>query len=318
MFDKHVGLAASPVALIPARATTHSTRAVRSGELVSVLRGVYAPAAEWGVLAPWDRYLARVHAATLVYPDGVLCLESAAAARGLPVFGDPGRVHLLADARGRSHTTGAVEVHTSVEPRVLEEIDGVLVTGLADTVVDMARARHNAIALAVADAALRGDPQLNPALLGAVNEGRMSSRGRLRARWPLHRATRLAESPLESVDRAVLEWLGFPPPQLQVWLGGDRVDKWWAEAGIAGESDGDVKYAGPLETATTALRKRHARDARLFRNGARAVPHWGWTEALAADPLHALLVSAGLRAEAPRNTAQLFALRRALRRSDAS
>lgn len=300
--------------MIPAREARHSSRAVRAGELIPVLRGVYAPAAAWRDLAPWDQYLARVHAAVLRYPDAVLCLESAACHRGLPTFGDPGTVHFLVGEGEKSRVSGGIVVHTTRDTRVIEEIDGILVTSLTDTVVDLARSRHNAIGLAVADAALRQGPNLTAAHLRAANEVRLTSRGRRHARWPLERATHLAESPLESVDRSVIEWLGFPAPELQVRIGPDRVDKWWARLAIAGESDGEVKYGGSVAERAAALRDRRDRDARLIRNGARAVPHWGWHEALAADPLHAVLVAAGLRSVGVRNTAQLFSLARALRR----
>ncbi len=130
--------------------------------------------------------------------------------------------------------------------------------------------------------------------------------------WALTRASALPESPLESVDRAVIEWLGFPDPHLQVWIGADRVDKWWPEFGIAGEGDGDMKYDGTLGDTRAALRRRHERDARLFGHGVNAVPHWGWAETVAAEPLAAILRSAGLPLIGPRDTARLHSLRRGL------
>ncbi|MFJ6652019.1 hypothetical protein ACIQLJ_04375 [Microbacterium sp. NPDC091313] len=176
--------------------------------------------------------------------------------------------------------------------------------------MDIARARHHAVGLAVADAALRMDPALRVEHLVAVNESRASSRGRRHARWALVRATSASESVLESVDRAVLEWLGFPEPHLQVWVGGDRVDKYWRHYRIAGEADGDLKYDGRFGDPREAMRARHARDARLIAAGVSAVPHWGWSETIAADPLAALLLSAGLPLVRPREHAPLQSLRR--------
>ena len=291
---------------------TNATRGTRSGMLTRVTRGVYTPSAEWSKLAPWERYRARVRAASLRHPDAVLFLESAASAHGLPLFGDPVDVHVLGGSEHRSRKSGGVIAHTTTAPRALEAIGGVLVCGLADTVVDFARARHPAIALAVADAALRRDTGLTVEQLVALNESRGTSRGRRRARWVLHRASPFAESPLESVDRAVIEWLGFPDPELQVWIGTDRVDKWWPGSRIAGESDGDLKYGGPVGQGNDELRRRHRRDARLFERGVAAVPHWGWAETLAVDPLHAILRSAGLRAIHPHNAVPLFSLQRAV------
>ncbi|GAA2068214.1 hypothetical protein [Microbacterium hatanonis] len=313
-------VARSPIALIPTAEVRDASRGVRSGELTRVFRGVYALTDEWNALAPWDRYAARVHAAALRHPDSVFCLESASVLHGLPVFGDPGTVHVLRDDSSTSRVSGGVLVHTTSEHRSMDTAGGMLRTTVRDTVIDLARSRHNAVALAVGDAALRQDTRIATASLVGENESRASSRGRLRARWVLDRVSPSAESPLESVDRAVLEWLGFPRPDLQVRLGdeasaGDRVDKWWPEMRIAGEGDGDLKYDGRFGEHNTVMRERHARDARLFERGARAVVHWGWAEAIAATPLRAMLLSAGLPLVGPEDTAQLFSLRRALQPS---
>ncbi|WP_404433650.1 hypothetical protein LG299_03825 [Microbacterium lacus] len=290
----------------------HTTRETRTGALTRVTRGIYVATRMWAPLAPWERYRVRVQAAGMKHPDAVFHLESAASLHGLPIFGDPVRVHVLGDVGARARESGGVITHTTTQARGYESVGGMLACSLADTVVDIARARHPAVALAVADAALRQDPALTVEQLVAMNESRRSSRGRRRARWALHRATPLAESPLESIDRAVIEWLGFADPELQVWIGHDRVDKWWPEVQVAGESDGDLKYGGPAEQGNSALRDRHRRDARMFEHGVRAVPHWGWAEAVAVDPLEAILRSAGLRQELPRDAAPLFSLARAL------
>lgn len=280
--------------------------------MVRLTRGVYAPTAPWAALAPWEKYHARVRAAWWRHPEDPLFLESAASVHGLPVFGDPVDVHALGDESRRSRRSGAVVLHTSSEDRLIQCIDGMLVCSVADTVVDIARSRHPAVALAVADAALRSDPHLSVEQFTALNESRASSRGRRRARWALDRATALAESPLESIDRAVIEWLGFPDPELQVWIGQDRVDKWWPAQCIAGEGDGDLKYDDGEGGVRTTLRERHVRDARLFRSGARAVPHWSWSEVIAPDALAAILTSAGLPLVREPDTAALYSLRRSL------
>jgi hypothetical protein len=315
-------LAPCPLELIPARRLGSSSRSVRNGEVVAVTRGVYVAAPAWRDLQPWTRYLVRVHAAASQHPEAVFCLESAAVLRGEPIFGDPAVVHVLGGADGTSRVSGGVLVHTTRDARAIEEDAGVRMVGRVDTAVDLARSRHNAVGLTAADAALRADPSLTVEQLVATNEARASSRGRRHARWPLHRASALPESALESVDRAVIEWLGFPEPELQVWIRGDgrtdgdrddRVDKWWPAFAVAGEGDGDLKYDGRYGDARDALERRHSRDARLFRRGVRAVPHWGWAEAIGAYPLRAILRSAGLPIIAPEDTTQLFSLRRALR-----
>jgi hypothetical protein len=173
----------SPVPLIPVGAVAHSGRAIEGGALHRVTRGIYAPRDRWRTLAPWERYRARVHAASMRHPDATYALESAAALHGLPLFGEPSEVHVLGGDDTRSRMSGGVRVHTTSEPRELVRAEGVPATSLTDTVVDLARARHHAVGLAVADAALRLDPTLRVEHLVACNESRASSRGRRHARW---------------------------------------------------------------------------------------------------------------------------------------
>ncbi|WP_295779778.1 hypothetical protein, partial [uncultured Microbacterium sp.] len=238
----------TPLPLMPAAAVTHSTRSVRRGEIIQVTRGVYASRDAWQTLPPWQQYLARVRAHLLNAPDDVLCLESAAALHGLPVLGAPHDIHVLGSASATARSAGGVRVHTSAHPdRVIEEVDGIRLTSLADTCIDVARTRHPGFALAVADAAARVDERCTALTLVTLNEERASARGRRRARWALHRADPAAESPLESLSRAVTEWAGLPEPELQIWFGspaggGDRVDVWWPQLRIAGEADGLLKY----------------------------------------------------------------------------
>lgn len=311
-----LALRQASVPLLRIEDTPHPERAVARGDIVKVRRGVYAPAEDWRSLAPWDRYLARVHAVALVNPYAVFCLESAAALLGLPVFGDPRTVHVIGSRSASARLVGGVRTHTASGDRVLDDVDGLFVASAADTAVDIARLRHPAVALSVADAALRADRTLHPGRLAAVNESRPSSRGRRLARWVLDRADGSAESPLESVDRAVIEWLGFPAPRLQVVFaspGGyaDRPDFWWDEYSLMGEADGDIKYDGSLGDPLAALNARRDRDMRL-RSHARAVVHWGWKESVRYGTLRDLLNGAGLPIVAPESTAPLLTLQRLL------
>ncbi|MFT4211986.1 MAG: hypothetical protein QM626_08935 [Microbacterium sp.] len=305
-----------PFPLLLARDVPHPERAVRRGELVPVRRGIYAAAAAWRSAPPWDRYLARVHAFALVHPDAVFCLESAVTLTGFPIFGDPGVVHILRDDKGTAGVGADVRVHTAANPREILDLGGLAVTAPVETAVDIARCRPPAAALAVADAVLRLDETVSVERLVATNESRASSRGHRRARWALHRATPLAESTLESVSRAAIEWLGLPEPELQHWFTSrtgerDRSDMWWRDDKVAGEADGDVKYDGRFGDATTALRGRRRRDGRL-REHVRSVAHWAWDEVRDVTQLRAILLGAGVRRIRPEDTARLLELRRTL------
>ena len=308
-----------PIPLLRRGDAPHTDRAVRSGELTAVRRGIYVVTAAWRALPPWRRYLVRVHAAAMAYPGAVFCGESAAALLGLPVFLEPTEVHILAEPGAvTSRNIAGVRFHTAVEPPESLMLGALVVVSPQDVAVDIARSRHNAIGLAVASAVLRFDPAITRAELAAINEGRPTKRGRRHARWVIERATPVPESPLENVSLAAIEWLGFPPPELQRWILGpdgdddDRVDFLWRAWAIAGEADGDVKYSGELGDARDALHLRSTRDARMLARGIRATAHWTWSDAALPAQLKARLVSAGLPLVSSENTAQLHSLTSAL------
>lgn len=306
-----------PIALLRADELPHPERALARGEVVRVRRGTYADAAEWRQLAPWDRYLAQVHAVAAVDPGAVLSHESAAVVLGMGVIGDPKVVHLLGPSGSASRHSGGIRAHTTDVPRDLIESGGLILTSPRDTAVTLARHRHNAVGLAAVDAALRIDCTLTREDLIADNKSRASSRGRRIARWPIARATPLAETALESLAVAVIEWLGFPPPILQqefVSADGtaDRGDLWWADSRLLGEVDGEHKYDGRFGAPTALLRERRERDVRLVREHVRAVAHWGWSETAQIDPVRSILLGHGLTPDRPENTAPLHSLRRLL------
>lgn len=310
-----------PATLLPAGTLVHSTRSRRRGEVLRLNRGVYAVRDEWNALAPWQRYGLRVQAHAMWHPDDVLCLESAAVLLGLPLVGGDHDIHVLSEHGATSRRSGGVRVHTmAASDRTFAEVDGIRVTSLADTCIDIARSRHPALALAVADATVRRDPSLGDLALVVLNEERSSARGRRQARWALHRADRAAESPLESISRASIEWLGFPAPELQERFPGtdereDRVDLWWPAQRIAGEADGHHKYDGRFGDPLEALRAREKRDRRLLAAGVRTVVHWAWDDVAEATSLRAMLRGVGMPIVHTPDPGRLASLRGVLRGS---
>ncbi|MFT3798829.1 hypothetical protein [Microbacterium sp.] len=309
----------SPVALFLGSETSNASRAVRTGELVKVMRDVYAPAGAWRELPPWGRYLARTHAVALVRPDAVFVGEAACALHGLPVFGEPPDVHVMLPDPAKSRRRPGIRIHTTQRMPQTERLGGLIVATPAELAVEIAHSRHPAVGLAVAGATLRADPALSTAELSALGATRPSARGVRTARWVFDRATPVAESPLENVSIAVIDWLGFPAPELQHWFrdpsngSGDRADYWWERWRAAGEADGDIKYSGAFGDARTALQARNARDARLRERGVRATAHWGWRDLTAYAQLRALLLAVGLPLVRPEQTAPLSTLAAALR-----
>jgi hypothetical protein len=306
----------SPIALLRGHDVPHADRAVRRGELLRIAPDVFAFATDWEPLAPWDKYLARVHATALRHPDAVFALESAAALRGLPVLGAPRDVHVVASPLATSRVTAGVRVHTAEILPCVEMIGGLLVVDAAHTAVGIARLRHHAIGLAVADAVLREHPEVVVEHLLDINRAVLSSRGRRHARWVIDRVTGIPESPLESVSLAAIEWLGFPPPTLQHWVFGDgtspddRLDFWWEVQRAGGEADGDRKYS--QVTASEMLRARRARDLRLRDRGVETTAHWAWQDVVNPASLRSILWAAGLRPERLEEIAPLRSLTQAL------
>jgi hypothetical protein len=308
---------ASPLPLIR-RADAPATvdRDARAGRLRRVGVGVYAPVERWRALAPWDRYLARVHAVALMRPDAVFGWESSAALWGMPLIGEPAEVHLLAAEAGLSRRLGEVRTHAAADERDVRAQGGLRLLSPAETAVDLARARHPALALAAADAALRLDGGDAGALLDR-NEHRAASRGRRAARWALARATPLGETALESISRALVEWLGFPAPVLQQEFAGPdgevfRTDMFWPDHGVIGEADGRVKYDGTHGDGLGALIAEKRRED-ILRRRARGFARWMWRDIDAEPGLRGVLRAAGLREVRQARLAPIESLRVVLR-----
>ncbi len=299
----------SPVPLIVASETDLGPLPRHDPGLTRIRHRVYAPTARWESLPPWDRYLGRVHALAMVRPDSVFCLESAGALHGLPVFGEPRELHVF-DAQGQtSHRFGDVVVHTSRDHRPITTAVGVSATRRCETAVDLVRALPPAFGLAVADAAVSPRQGGTCAIddLVAIADAQCNRRGRATMRWAWRRADPRAESAGESVSRAVIEWLGFPDPELQrtFHLDGfeDRVDFFWPGSRAIGESDGYAKYSG---RADLIAEKR--REDRLRRHCG-GFARWDWADAVRAAPLRQALLAAGVPLVRPPQAAMLATLR---------
>lgn len=277
--------------------------------------GVYAPQAVWRALAPWQRYLARVHAYALINSDATFAYESAAALLGLPLFGEPRDIHIFDFGRTRSRRFGDVWVHTSVDERDIEVRDGLAMTSPAHTAVDLMRVLPVPFGLAV------GDAVTSPAQAGSVARDQLetiavsqtNSRGRRPLTIVLGAVDSRSESPGESVGRAVIIWSGFEPPELQLEFRSeghlDRVDYGWRGVRALAESDGYAKYEA--DTAEEAVRRvvdEKRREDRLRRQ-CRAFGRWDMAAAIAVDPVVTELSRMGVPRVAAPHTALLSTMR---------
>jgi hypothetical protein len=304
----------SPVPLLRRSDDRSMRRDIESRTLHRVRAGVFAPAEQWAALPPWQKYLARIHALALKRPAVVFTHESAAALWGLPVLGDLRTIHVLVARKGDARRVGNVQGHHAVEEPDLADSLGVCATTAVATAVDLARSRHPAYGLAVADALLRTGACSRERLLLA-NDARRSGRGRAVAAWPLEHATPLSESVLESISRAAIEWLGLPIPRLQsrfVIDGAEyRADFEWPDQQVIGEADGDTKYAIG-DAADAVIREKKREDA--LRRSMRGFARWGWNELRAPERLGLALEAAGVPVVRPPRTTHLHGLAQLLNR----
>ncbi len=279
--------------------------AVQRQEYVALRRGAYLPMDVWSGLSVDERYRSTVVAtATLADADLLFSHHSAAALLRLPWIGRwPTQVHVTTERESGGRSSSSLRRHATGLPSAWTEVDGLAVTTLTRTVVDLARCSRFAPAVAVADAALRRDASLDlPALLAEL-ENVPLRHGSARARRVLEFADGAADRPGESLSRANMFLAGLPAPMLQqelVGASGARwtVDFYWPTYRLIGEFDGRAKYEDPRfmggRTAQQVLYDEKLREDDLRAAGF-GFSRWPWAIALSPEKLRRHLVAAGLR-----------------------
>jgi hypothetical protein len=142
----------------------------------------------------------------------------------------------------------------------------------------VARHRPTGAAVAAIDYALHEGLLTFDELLDVLDFCRVWPRI-IRARRAVQLSDSRAESPLESISRLTIGWLGLPQPDLQCVIRGEageflgRGDFYWDEYGVLGEADGRSKYdERPVLTAEKDRQER-LEDPGLV------VVRWGWWHA---------------------------------------
>jgi hypothetical protein len=200
----------------------------------------------------------RAFATRLALPgDAAFCHTTAAGLHQLPLpraLGSDTTLHVARTSdRARIRRTGCRH-HKGLERRSTTTVQGMLVTGLADTWADVAVDRRCSLddAIVLADvAARRAGVQ---ALMAAVDV-RAGSKGVLKLVEALPLARVGAQSPMETRARLLFLRADLPEPELNVDLYVDgewvaRPDFVWREQRVVAEYDGD----------------HHRTDARQWRN----------------------------------------------------
>lgn len=260
------------------------TRLVRAGVLHRVRRGALADAGVWSGLTADQRHRALVLATVLVgRGEVVLSHWSAAVLHGLPLLGDwPMRVHVTGGRVEAIRSSGLVQRHCApLTPADVVLIDGVRVTAVTRTVLDLIRSLPFRDGVVVADAALHRRVTADAELLDTL-AGQRRWPGVRQARRVLAFADARSESVGESASRVVHHELGLPPAELQVavhdaegFVG--RSDFGWEDQRTVGEFDGKTKYGVDNAATDTGdiLWREKKREDRL-RGAGREVARWRW------------------------------------------
>ncbi|MCG2620442.1 type IV toxin-antitoxin system AbiEi family antitoxin domain-containing protein [Arthrobacter sp. I2-34] len=129
-----------------------------AGELTRLRQGVYVPTEIWSALPPGNSTRLRIEAAVgKGRTPCVLTQESAAAVWGIPISGNTSEVQLLATNGAHGKRRAHLRWHARTLPEPVQDIDGLLVTGRIQTVVDMAARLRFEQAVPGMDHILRSD-----------------------------------------------------------------------------------------------------------------------------------------------------------------
>ena len=256
------------------------------GDLVSVRRGAYArdrPEDQTPEQAHRRLILATV---PLLDAGAVVSHASAAVLHGLPTWSSAfDRVHLTRDRSGGGRRRPVVHVHGApLRAADLAVVDGIAVTSLGRTVLDLARTVPMDQAVAAGDWALAVGLSRQELDRGLVSMEHWP--GVRRARRVVGFLDQRSESAGESVSRLRMVQDGLPLPELQREIFGPdgrlvaRVDFCWDEQKTIGEFDGKIKYGqllNPGQSIEQVVFEEKVREDALRDLGWQVV-RWLWRD----------------------------------------
>ena len=208
-------------------------RRLAGGRLHRIHRGVYAVGHRR--LTSWGRFMAAVLAGG---PDALLSHRSAATLHNLKTGGS--KIEVISGSRGRPGPPGIV-LHTTrdLPPPDRSEIDGIPVTGLARTLVDLAAVvRRERLARAFEEAERIG--RLDTRAVGEVlarSHGRRGV-GAVRALLAERRTATDTREGLEREFADAIRNAGLPIPAYNALIEGYLVDAVWKQQQLVIELDG--------------------------------------------------------------------------------
>ena len=293
----------------------HARRAARGVE-TRVGSGAYVDTSVWDSLGRREQYLLRIRAiAETRLHRPVISHWSAAAIHALPSLDPwPSSVHFTVGPTAGGRSSGPVTRHSmKLTDADVVEVDGVLVTSLARTLVDLAAAAPLLSSVVALDHALHIDRRGERPPRSTIDElwssyaALMPFRAHARARDAIEFATTRADSPLESVSRVSMHTVGIPRPVLQQQFSDYRgligfSEFYWPDFKLIGEADGRSKYTDPRyrngRTLEEVLLDEKKRADRLRAIGL-DVSRWGWDIGVNPESLRRHLEAAGLPSGQP-------------------
>lgn len=260
-------------------------QAVGSAAWTTLHAGVFVETEWYSALTGRPKHLVDLHARLLVRSDGwCAARRSAAVVHDLALLGRIPDKPLLVCGRVSSSDRGYVrhERINTLPASEVTEIDGIRVTTLARTVVDVAREGSFRGGLVVAEAALRAGMSWEE--LVAVADRCRGWPGAATVKEVMAYADGRSESALESISTAAFVRLDvpLPEPQVEIWWAGElvaRVDFLWREANVIGEADGRDKYTKVQDFYLEKRREERLRDLGF------EVIRWDWDTAYHASPV---------------------------------
>jgi hypothetical protein len=235
-------------------------KSLRDGDLVRLRRGVYeqrTPLAS----EPEAQHRRQIVASTLL-SGYVVSHASAVVLHGLPIGdADIHEVHVsrIGPGRGGDRHRAGRQVHVArLEPEFCTTVDGIPVTTVARSLVDLARTAGRRTAVSAGDAALHGKLCTAEDLAQALEVVR-GRPGADQARWSLALCDARSESPGETWTRLLLREAGLPSTDLQISVFDESgrfvgcADGGIPQWGVLWEYDGVAKYDTLLKPGQTAL-----------------------------------------------------------------
>jgi len=287
-------------------------RAAGRGDLVRVKRGAYCARTVWESVTETERHRMRVLAVSHSHPGSIFSHRSAAVLLDLPIIGSwPSEVHVSAVRASGGRSEVGVRRHCrGIESHDWHEINGIRVTTVERTLIDLALVQQFRFAVAPVDHSLKQKDTTREKLRAYLDE-LGTFRGLARVIRVFEFADARGMSPGESLSRATIHELGFPRPILQVEHRengrSEFTDFEWPTFGVIGEFDGRGKYLKEEylrgQTTAQAVIAEKDREDRLRLATGSTFGRWGWEDALRVAPLRDILLQCGLPSTLPRSRA---------------